>query len=303
MTSSRRLLAAVGAAVLLVSASFAAVAEEKIVARVNGKVITEADMRLAEAEVGNELAQLPPNMRRRVLVEFLIENQLFADAADKEKLSEQAAFAERMKYSRRRALRDAYFEKVVQKAVTEAEAKALYDKQIGSVKAPEEVRVRHILVKTEAEAKDVIERLRRGDAFDAVAKEKSLDPGSKARGGDLGYFAKGQMVKEFEETAFKLKKDEISAPVKTQFGFHVLKLEDRRTRPLPTFEMLKDRIMGSLIHRKAQEVIAKLREGSKVELVDAELKKVEEAEKAAAKKKAEEAKKKAAEPKKAPEKK
>lgn len=249
-----------------------ATAQDKVVAKVNGRDITETDMRLAEAEIGNDLGSIPAEQRRRVLVEYLIENHLFAQAAEGDKLGSGPAFDERMKYWQRRALRDAYFDKSVKDSVSEADAKKLYDDQVSAARPQEEVRARHILVESEAKAKEIFELIAHGEDFARMAKQHSKDPGSKDDGGDLGYFTKGQMVPQFEEAAFKLKKGDISQPVQSQFGWHVIKLEDRRQRGAPPFDQIKDRIIASLIHRKAQEVGQKLREAAKLEFVDPALK-------------------------------
>ena len=247
-------------------------ADDKVLARVNGRPITEADLRMAESEIGNDLGSIPADQRRRVLVEYLIENQLFAQAAETEKLGSGAAFDERMKYWQRRALRDAYFDRTVKGAVTEAEARKLYDAQVAAAKPQEEARARHILVDNEALAKAIFEKIAHGEDFAAMAKEHSKDPGSKEEGGDLGYFSRGQMVPQFEETAFKLKPGEMSQPIQSQFGWHIIKLEDKRQRGAPTFESIKERIMGSLVHRKAQDMVQSLRGKAKLEFVDPALK-------------------------------
>ena len=246
--------------------------QEKIVAKVNGKSITESDMQLAEAEIGNELGSIPPEARRRVILEYVIENQLFADAAEAAKLGSGAAFEERMNYWRRRALREYYFEAELNKSVSEADAKKFYDQQVGSAKAQEEVRARHILVESEDLAKQLHARITKGEDFVALAKEHSKDPGSKDEGGDLGYFGKGQMVPVFEETAFALKAGGVSEPVKSQFGWHIVKVEDRRARGAPPFDTIKERIVASMIHRKAQEVAADLRAKAQLEYVDPAIK-------------------------------
>ncbi len=247
-------------------------AQESVVAKVNGRDITEADLRLAEAEIGNDLGTIPADQRRRVLVEYLIENHLFAEAAENEKLGAGPAFDERLKYWQRRALRDAYFDRSIKSSVTEADARKLYDAQISSAKAQEEVRARHILIETEVKAKEVFEKLAHGDDFSKLAKEFSKDPGSKDEGGDLGYFARGQMVPQFEDAAFKLKKGDVSQPVQSQFGWHIIKVEDRRDRGAPAFDTVKDRILASLVHRKAQEMAQNLRDKAKLEFVDPALK-------------------------------
>jgi peptidyl-prolyl cis-trans isomerase C len=249
-----------------------AAAQEKVVAKVNGKSITESDMQLAEAEIGSELGSIPAEARRRVVLEYVIENQLFADAAEAAKLGSGTAFEERMAYWRRRALREYYFEAELNKSISDADAKKYYDQQVSGAKGQEEVRARHILVETEAQAKELQERVNKGEDFVALAKAHSKDPGSKGEGGDLGYFGKGQMVPVFEETAFSLKPGEVSAPVKSQFGWHIVKLEDRRQRGAPPFEAIKDRLVASMIHRKAQEVAADLRSKAQLEYVDPAIK-------------------------------
>ena len=275
MTALTRLaLSGLAAGLIAISAAGSAAAEDKIVAKVNGRTITEADMALAEAEIGAELGQMPAAARRRILAEFLIENQLFADAAEGQKLASGATLEERVQYWRRRALRDLYFDASVKASVKDADAKAIYDKQLAAVKPQEEVRARHILVKEKDKARDISEKIKHGSEFDALAKEHSLDPGSKERGGDLGYFVKGQMVPQFEAAVFALKPGEISEPVESQFGWHIIKLEDRRARPAPPFDTIKERIVNQMILEKAQAAVSDLRGKAKIEFVDADIKKM-----------------------------
>lgn len=140
-------------------------------------------------------------------------------------------------------------------SVTEEEAMAYYDQHKDEFAQPEMVRVRHILVKTEEEAKKVMERVKkRGEDFEKVAKEVSIDEGSKDKGGDLGYFSRGRMVKPFEDAAFSLKKKgEIKGPVKTQFGYHIIQLVDRKEPHKMEFSEVKDRILNDLKNEKEQK--------------------------------------------------
>ncbi len=248
-------------------------AEEKVVAKVNGKTLTEADMRQAETEIGSELGSLPEQTRRRVLVEYLIETQLLADAAEGAKLNAGPAFDERLAYWKRRAMREAFFETSVKGAIKDDDARKYYDDQVKSLKPEEEVQARHILVDAEDKAKELTEKVKAGADFVALAKENSKDPGSKEDGGMLGFFGRNQMVPEFEKAAFGLKKGEVSAPVKSQFGWHIIKLEDRREKKPPPFEQVKDRLVGSLVHKKALEIATDLRNKAQVEYLDAEIKK------------------------------
>ena len=143
------------------------------VAKVNGADITDAELAFAEAEVGAEIAGLPPESRRRVLVEYLIEAHLFADEANKGQLTTGKDFEDRLAYYKLRAMRDAFYEKKVRGGVSEAQARAAYDEQIGKLKPEQEVHARHILVKTEDEAKDLVKQLKAGADFKELAKKSS----------------------------------------------------------------------------------------------------------------------------------
>ena len=257
-------------------------AQDKPLASVNGKTLTEADLKLAEADIGGDLGSVPPDARRRILIEYLIENQLFADAAEGQKLATGQTFDERMQYWRRRTLRDIFFDKSVRNAIQDADAKKFYDEQVKGIKPEEEVRARHILVEDEKLANDLADKLKKGGDFNALAKEHSKDPGSKENGGDLGFFGRQQMVPEFETAAFALAPGAVSAPVKSQFGFHIIKLEEKRSKALPAFEAVKDRILASMVHQKAQQIGAELRGKAKIEYIDEQVKKAIEDEKAQA---------------------
>jgi peptidyl-prolyl cis-trans isomerase C len=223
------------ASVLLMAVPRLALADDaKVLAKVNGKTITEADMKLADAEVGSELANMPEPGKRQLLLEYLIENIVFADAAEAQKLGTGPVFEARMAYLKRRALREIYFEKTVRDAVTDAEAKKFYDEQVKAMKPQEEVSARHILVEKKELADEIAGKLKSGGDFAALAKQHSKDPGSKENGGDLGFFGRGMMVPPFDEAAFKLAKGETSAPVQSQFGFHIIRVDDKRTKRAPT---------------------------------------------------------------------
>lgn len=283
-----------------------ALADDKTIATIDDKPITQADIDIADSEIGSDMGTLAPLQKKMSLLEFLIDNQLFAEAAEKEKLDQGPEFEARLLYLKRRALREIYFEKVLKASVTEADARKLYDEQVKKLKPEEEVSARHILVQTEKEAQDIKKRIDAGEDFAKLATELSKDPGSADDGGNLGYFGHGQMVPEFEQVVFKLKKGEVSAPVKTQFGWHLIKIEDQRLRKPPAFDVVKDRIIQSELLRKAQEKAMALRTAAKIKITDPELQKalddrnkqMEDAGKEIAKQK-EEAAKKAEEDKKA----
>jgi peptidyl-prolyl cis-trans isomerase C len=276
----RSLLA--GAVALALSSCFAAGAEEAAVAKVNGRLITESDMKLAEAEIGGDLGTLPVGTKRRVLLEFLIENQLFADAAESQKLGSGASHEGRTQYWRRNALRDLYFDKNVRAAVNEGDARKFYETQLGAAKPEEEVRARHILVESREKARDLFEKIAHGSDFAALAKQHSMDPGSKDQGGELGFFGRGQMVPQFEEAAFKLKRGEVSEPFETQFGWHLVRVDERRRRPAPAFEAVKQQVLAAMIHQKAQQIAADLRRKAEIEYIDPQIKRSMQGERARA---------------------
>jgi peptidyl-prolyl cis-trans isomerase C len=174
-----------------------------------------------------------------------------------------------------------FFKKNVVDAVTEDEVKARYDQEVAALPKQEEVRARHILVKTEEEAKQIIADLDAGKDFIEIAKEKSTDP-NKTEGGDLGYFTKGRMVPEFEEVAFALEKGTYTkTPVQTQFGFHVILVEDNRDAPPPAFEAVEQQVRQLVMRDKYLELIEKAKTEQTIEIVDEALRKgYEEANKA-----------------------
>ncbi len=273
-TTARRLFWTLSllAAALAATPPAALAQDAPVVAKVNGRAITEADIRLAESEIGSDLGSLPPGQRRRVLVEYLIENMLFAEAGETAKLGTHKTYDERQRYWQRRAMRDTYFEETIKSSVTEADARKFYDAEIAKAAPREEVRARHILVETEETAKEIFEKIAHGAEFADMARQFSKDPGSKEDGGNLGFFGRGRMVPQFEEAAFKLAKGEVSLPVKSQFGWHLIKVEEKRDRGAPPFEQIKDRLIASLIHRRAQQIGSELRQKAKLEILDPALK-------------------------------
>ena len=254
-----------------------AAAEDKpgdtVVATVNGQPITESDLRFAENELGGEIANLPPEVKRRALAEYLIDNELFAKAAEEAKISATPEYEQQMRYLKRRVLRELYFDKTLKGKIGEDEAKKIYTEKIAQLKPEEEIEARHILVDGEEKAKELHAKIVAGADFAQLAKENSTDTGSKDQGGVLGYFGHGQMVPEFEAAAFKLEKGQVSEPVHTNFGWHIIKVDDRRKKEPPSFAAVKDTILNSLVVRKAQDTATELRSKAQVEYVDAGIKK------------------------------
>lgn len=263
MTSQRFTLAlavALALAPLPLVQAGPAFAQDKSLVTVNGQPITQADIKRAESEMGPELARLPEAQRRQRIIQILVETEVMATAAEADKLGEGPDFEARLKSYRRRALRDSYFDKKIRDTVGDADVKAFYDKQSELMKANPQVRARHILVEKEEDAKALRARIVKGEDFAKLAKENSKDPGSGANGGDLGFIQRGQTVPPFDEMLFKLKPGEMSEPVKTEFGYHIIKVEEHRL--LPPLADLKDRMALHLIQEKAQAAILGCAEGA-----------------------------------------
>ncbi len=263
-------LALLAAASILIAGAgnvFAQTAADPVLAKVNGMEIRQSDVDVADAEIGSNLPAATPDARKDALIAYLVDINLLAKAAEDKKLAQQPGFDRKVEMARKRVLMEALMEQASKEAATESEMKKLYEESVKKMTPQEEVRARHILVETEEKAKELIGKLKGGADFATLAKENSKDPGS-AEGGDLGYFTKDQMVPEFADAAFKLEKGKISDPVKSQFGFHIIKLEDKRKQPAPGYDQVKPQI-EQFIGRKAQaELVAKLREGAKIERLD-----------------------------------
>lgn len=263
-----------GAAVALAAASLvpAAAQEDTVVATVNGQQITEADLALAEAELDPQFARLPATQRRAAALSAMIEIRLLADKAAEQGVEDEADFQRRMAFLRERALHSAFIEQNVADAITEEAVRSRYDQEIAQTSPANEVHARHILVETKEEAEAIIEQLDAGGDFAEIAEEKSTD-GSAAQGGDLGYFGPGQMVPAFEEAAFALGVGEYSAePVETQFGFHVIKVEDKRAQQPPAFDEVKNQIRSLMIREKYLGEVSALREAAEIDIQDETLK-------------------------------
>jgi len=240
---------------------------DKVVARVAGTDIRESDVATAEEDLGSELENVAPDQKREQVVAYLADVITAAKAAEAAKLAETEGFRRRMELQRNKLLMGLQLQAVGKEALTDEALRKVYDDATKTLRNEEEVRARHILVETEDEAKAIAEQIKGGADFAALAKEKSKDPGA-ADGGDLGYFGKEQMVPEFSAVAFQMYPGQVSNPVKTQFGWHIIKLEDKRQKVVPEFDQVRDQV-EAFVTRKAQtDYIAKLRAENKIERLD-----------------------------------
>jgi len=255
------------ALVLLASLPLRAQDANPVLAKVNGAEIRQSDVALAEEELGPSLAQMDPATKKENVLAFLIDMKIVAKAAEDKKIEDRPDFKARLSFTRNRLLMDNLLASEGKAATTDQAMKKVYDEAAKQIEGEQEVHARHILVETEDEAKAIEAELKKGADFAELAKKKSKDPGA-ADGGDLGFFTKDQMVPEFSAVAFTLEPGKISDPVKSQFGWHVIKVEEKRNRKAPDFDQVKAQI-ETYVTRKAQaEYVAKLREGAKVERVD-----------------------------------
>jgi len=238
-----------------------------VLAKVNGAEIRQSDVALAEEELGPSLAQMDPATKQENVLSFLIDMKIVAKAAEDEKIADTDDFKKRMAFTRNRLLMDSLLGAKGKAATTDEAMKKVYEEASKQISGEQEVHARHILVETEDEAKAVKAELDKGADFAELAKKKSKDPGA-SDGGDLGFFTKEQMVPEFSEVAFKLDPGKISDPVKSQFGWHIIKVEEKRNRKPPEFDQVKAQI-ETYVTRKAQaDYVGKLREGAKIERMD-----------------------------------
>ena len=260
-----------------VAGSMTAGAQEvdKIIAKVNGYNITTSEVALASDDLRPQLEKVPANFRFAFIVEYLIERHLLAQEAVKAKTIDSEEYTRRLKYYQAKALRDAYFTDNLATSVTEDAVKAVYDKEAAKVTAEKRARARHILVNSEEDANKAMARLEKGENFEEVAKQMSLD-GSRDYGGDLGFFTAGEMVPAFSKAVFALKKGEVSQPVKTDFGWHIIKLEDIQEGGAQPFEQVRDPIRLVLLRKAVQDKILELRRVGTIEIVDEDLKKLQE---------------------------
>jgi peptidyl-prolyl cis-trans isomerase C len=243
-------------------------APDAVIATVGGEAITEADMSFAAEDMAQDLAQMPPEERRAFLLRVLIDMKVMAQAARDDGMDQTELFAQRKVYLEERALRRAYFADAIAASVTEEATRAEYDAFAGQFQPQDEIRASHILVETEEKANALKAELDGGADFATLARENSIDPGA-ANGGDLGFFGKGMMVAPFEEAAFALgEAGDVSAPVQSQFGWHIIKLAEKRQSAPPTFEQVAPQIQQQLLMEAFTSKVDELMSGTEIEVVD-----------------------------------
>ncbi len=214
---------------------------------------------------GKKFTDLEKNIQE-MLVRGFINQKLFEKEAIKLGIKDGAEFKKKLKAAESQLMQQELVEKKIKEFVTDKLIDDEYKKLASELKGQKEVKASHILVDTEEKAKEIKKKLNKGSKFEDLVKEFSKDEGSKANGGDLGYVMKGQLVPEFENKAFSMKKDEISDPVKTQFGWHIIKVQDSRDIKVPTKEQALANIKAKLSREAIEKYIAELAEKAKIEL-------------------------------------
>lgn len=254
-------------AVFPVAALPAMPAAAKVLAVVNGKQITDEDVKVAAEDLRGSL---PPHLegkaRDAYLLDFLIDGELVAQKAIAEKADQTPDFAKRVAFCREKLLMETVLEQVAKTAATDAAIKAAYEEAAKAQKPETEIHARHILVGSKEEAEAAYKRIKAGEDFAAIAKDVSKDPG--AEGGDLGWFTKDRMVPEFADAAFKLEVGQMSDPVKSPFGWHIIEVLDKRQKTFPPFDQVKDQVARYVVQKAQSQLVADLRKNAKIERME-----------------------------------
>lgn len=250
------------------------------IARVNGTVITDSEM-------SREVANLPPYLKniaesdqgKRELLDTMVVREIILQQAEKSGLAKSKEVQEKVDELRKKVIVEAFLKKKIEEraVVSDADLQQFYEKNKDKLKTGEQIRASHILVKTEKESQDILAQLKGGGNFEDLAKKHSID-GAASRGGDLGWFAKGTMVPEFEKAALSLKEGTTSGAVKTQFGYHIIKLTGKRPAGVAQLTEVKEQLKGAILAEKQGEIFKQLKEdlkkNAKVQIKEDALKKV-----------------------------
>jgi len=239
----------------------------KTLATVDGQAITDQDVDDAMADIGPNLPEkADPAARRKYVIDYLIDLKLVSKKAMADKIDSDPEFQRKAAYFHDKLAMEAELSKIGKEADTEKAEHDAYDAAAKAQPPEPEVHARHILLPDEASAKAALARVKAGEDFAKVATELSKDPGSE--GGDLGWFTKERMVPEFSDAAFKMEPGQISEPVKSQFGWHIIKVEEKRMKTFPPFDQVKEQA-AKYVQQKAQsEIVIDLRKTAKIERFD-----------------------------------
>ncbi|MDB5401011.1 MAG: Peptidylprolyl isomerase [Rhodopila sp.] len=233
---------------------------DPVLAKVNDQPIHASDLKAAAESLPAQARTMPPQQLYPLLLDQLVDAQALVVEAKKTGLDKDPAVQRTLQMAQDRTLASAMLNKVVRPQVSDDAVKARFDAEFANKQGESEVHARHILVSDEATAKKIIADLKKGGDFAALSKQYSKDPGASAQGGDLGFFKKTDMVPEFATAAFALKDNEVTpAPVKTEFGWHVIQTLEHRTSQPPTFEQERDELRQKMVQAAVQKEVAQAR--------------------------------------------
>lgn len=250
--------------------------DDPVVATVNGANVYYSELLEAQRAMGEQAQAMPLEMIQSLLINSIADRKLVAAAARLQGVHKTEEFHKRMTSIEEHVLQRQLLTEFAEKQLTDEAIKTSYDQMVKNFTPEMEVNARHILVETEDEAKAIIKELDGGADFAELAKEKSTGP-SGANGGDLGYFSAGAMVPEFDKAVFAMEKGEHSKePVKTQFGFHVIKVEQYRSSEAPKLEEVEEQIKGEIANKAVSGYVATLRQQAKIVLFDKDGKEIKQ---------------------------
>ncbi len=256
----------------------APVVKDPVVANINGQLIRMSDVETAQQSLPPQYRNMPLQAVFPALLDRLIDSKLVVLEGRKNKVQDDAAFKKRMAFVEEQVIQDFWIQRELARRITPEELQKRYAERSKSMPPEEEVHARHILVSTEDEAKAIVAEIKKGTPFEKLAKEKSTDKASGAEGGELGWFKKGDMVPEFATAAFAMKKGEMSeTAIKTQFGYHIIRVEDRRQAPPPPFEEMAEQLREEASREAVTALLNQLRSVAKVEKFNMDGSKVEAA--------------------------
>ncbi|MBL8839610.1 MAG: peptidylprolyl isomerase [Alphaproteobacteria bacterium] len=246
-------------------AAAAPAADDPVVARVNGLVVNRSEIDAMRQNLPAQYQQVPFEVLFPIMLERIIDMKLIAAAGRVDRLQEDAEVRRRVAQYEDRVIQEIYLTRAIATAVSDDAVRARVERLQRETPAVQQLRARHILVQNEAQAREVIGELQRGGDFAAIARARSMDPGGRQDGGDLGWFGEGDMVPEFYAAAARIADGQVGAdPVRTQFGWHVIKVEGRRSQA-PQGDNLRDRVVSDLTQEAIDGLVQRLRQGAAIE--------------------------------------
>ena len=237
--------------------------EETVVAEINGQLIKLKDVRVFMSDIP-QLAEVPFEMVYPQVLDTMINTRVLVSGAETSGTAKDKDVKKALKMAREQILSQAYLAKQLEAGMTPEALQALYMEEMQNYNRPEEIHARHILVDSEKAAEAILVQLKSGADFATLANEKSMD--KHANGGDLGYFTENMMIPEFGKAVFSMKKGELSKPIKTPYGWHVVLVEDKRLAEPPAFEEMQDTLKQVYAERNMQNVLQAEREKAKVKV-------------------------------------